>query len=158
MNKKSRIIMWVIIGLMLVATAAVIFINAVNGGASKITYDKFVEYVERNAYTQDGTNVVDKNGDVVENYRFESGTLQYFENDAWKDATIISKVAIDQYKISGYVGKVLAVYCYGPSFYSSPADGSVVEGWREMGVTIEYEDPNAGSIWSSVFSLGGIVL
>jgi len=50
MNKKSKIITWVVVALLAIAVFAVIFTTMLNGGASKISYDKFAQYVENLQY------------------------------------------------------------------------------------------------------------
>jgi len=39
-----------------------------------------------------------------------------------------------------------------------PKDGDLLDEWFELGITIDYSDPNSGSIWSSVLSIAGLVI
>jgi cell division protease FtsH len=172
LNKKSRIALWVIIGLLLLATIVIIITTTLNGGATQITYDKFVNYVENSSYYYDGSVVRDKSKLNDDNtfaeaegilYRSSDGQFYYLDADNKEvDLIVINKIAIDQYKISGYVtenGKSVRRYItYGPSFYSAPTTNGVIEQWRSYGIEIEYTDPNSGSIWSQVSSFVGIII
>lgn len=168
MNKKSRLIMWIVIVVLGIAAIAIVISSSLSGGASKINYSTFREYVLNGQYEkgtlvstagdEDHYTAVGANG-VAEDYRFTvDGTLQTYKDNKWVSATVITKISIDNYKITGYVGKVKAFYCFGPSFFSSPVENSVVEQWSELGLEIEYQDPNAGSIWSSLSSVLGLVV
>ncbi|MDE7379862.1 MAG: AAA family ATPase, partial [Clostridia bacterium] len=62
-------------------------------------------------------------------------------------------------KVEKSNGKTVSeYYTIGPSFYSSPVSDSVLFSWMKMGVTVSYSDPNAGSIWSSILPIGGVIL
>jgi cell division protease FtsH len=164
--------MWVVIALLIVAAFAVIITTTLNGGAKQLTYNEFANYVDHVRYYKDGDVVKiddgdgDKTNDIVaEGYIFSSdGVLQVKGEDGnYTNAVVIYKISIDEYRINGYVlnengREVRAYYCYGPSLYSSPTENSVIEGWRKVGVTIEYSDPNSGSVLSTVFSFVGIVV
>ena len=172
MSRKNKIILWVVIVVIAVAAILAVYFITRNGGARKIDYDRFVQYIEYNAYTEgeDGA-VLDKNGNVVEDFKFEDGVLkmrtvttdsQGVENEKWNAVPVIIKVEFDQYKLYGSImqdGKiVLEYYTYGPSFYSAPTLNGVLEEWIAWGVTVNFTDPNAGSIWSSLLSFGSIIL
>ena len=73
----------------------------------------------------------------------------------------ISEIYADGYNLKGegvVAGKKRYYETTGPSHYD--ASNPVVQHWLGLqSVTkLSYEDPNAGSIWSSVFTIGGIVL
>lgn len=116
-------------------------------------------------------------GELVEEpyYRFNSShTLQRLKKDKdgnylagdkdsdWENVTVIVGVNFSEYKMYGNVkegGKTISkYYSVGPSFYSSPVSDSVLFEWVDLGVSISYKDPNAGSIWSSVLPIAGVVL
>ncbi|MDE6075209.1 MAG: AAA family ATPase, partial [Clostridia bacterium] len=59
---------------------------------------------------------------------------------------------------NGKTSMVSKYYAIGPSFYSSPVEDSVLFRWMDLGVSVTYHDPNAGSIWSSIFPIAGIIL
>lgn len=165
MNKKSRIIVWVIIAIMVIAAIAIIVTTTLNGGAKKIEYDDFATYVNNNAYVVD-----DKDSPVYcLTFNESSGKYEKLEvnpTDGYtnnngvvylngEELVKIVKVQFDQYQLSGYImrdGKeVKAFYCYGPSFYNAPSTDGVLQQWLAFGVNVEYTNPNSGSIWSSVF-------
>ena len=118
-----------------------------------------------------------ESGELVEEpyYRFNSShTLQRLKKDKdgnylagdkdsdWENVTVIVGVNFSEYKMYGNVkegGKTISkYYSVGPSFYSSPVSDSVLFEWVDLGVSISYKDPNAGSIWSSVLPIAGVVL
>ncbi len=168
MNKKSRTIMTIVLIVLAIAAIVTIYLTTINGGAKQIDYDTFVQYVENHSYKQgEGDAVLDSQGNVVEGYRYSEGKLQVqTEVDGktqWVDAVIINKVEINQYKLYGLIDNngrtVRAYYSIGPSFYSSPTTDGVLAQWiNEFGIQVNFSDPNSGSVWSSVVSLGGAVL
>ncbi len=177
----------VIVVLALVAGLTLYF-TLRNGGAHQVDFDKFVEYVENNKYEEgdaiEGTDTFQAkykldNSDeyaVAEGMRFNKDhKLQALKldkdgnpvkdkdgNEVWENATIITGINFSEYKMYGKVDKngksVAEYYAIGPSFYSSPVEDSVLFKWMDLGVTISYHDPNAGSIWSSILPIAGIVL
>ena len=160
--------MTIVLIVLAIAAIVTIYLTTINGGAKQIDYDTFVQYVENHSYKQgEGDAVLDSQGNVVEGYRYSEGKLQVqTEVDGktqWVDAVIINKVEINQYKLYGLIdnnGKtVRAYYSIGPSFYSSPTTDGVLAQWiNEFGIQVNFSDPNSGSVWSSVVSLGGAVL
>lgn len=105
--------------------------------------DHVLQKVRRN--DKDGTIVTDKDGNAI-----------------WDKVTVITGINFSEYKMYGSVREgsrsVSRYYAIGPSFYSSPVADSVLFKWVDMGVSISYKDPNAGSIWSSILPILGIVL
>ena len=177
----------VIVVLALVAGLTLYF-TLRNGGAHQVDFDRFVEYVENNKYEEgdaiEGTDTfhakykLDNSDEyaVAEGMRFNKDhKLQALKldkdgnpvkdkdgNEVWENATIITGINFSEYKMYGKVDKngksVAEYYAIGPSFYSSPVEDSVLFKWMDLGVTISYHDPNAGSIWSSILPIAGIVL
>ena len=160
--------MTIVLIVLAIAAIVTIYLTTINGGAKQIDYDTFVQYVENHSYKQgEGDAVLDSLGNVVEGYRYSEGKLQVqTEVDGetqWVDAVIINKVEINQYKLYGLIDNngrtVRAYYSIGPSFYSSPTTDGVLAQWiNEFGIQVNFSDPNSGSVWSSVVSLGGAVL
>ena len=168
MNKKSRIITWVIVALLAVAAIAIIVTTTLNGGARSVTYDEFASYVENSKY-----EIVD--GIVVDTSleKNEDGNYPQADGFGIKDGHIVDgdgdrlvqivKVEFNQYELNGYTigangNEVRSYYCYGPSFYSSPTTDGVLEVWMSYGVKVVYANPNAGSIWGSVFQFVIIIV
>lgn len=188
MNKKSRIIMVIVIVVLALVAGLTLYFTLRNGGAHQVDFDRFVEYVENNKYEEgdaiEGTDTFQAkykldNSDeyaVAEGMRFNKDhKLQALKldkdgnpvkdkdgNEVWENATIITGINFSEYKMYGKVDKngksVAEYYAIGPSFYSSPVEDSVLFKWMDLGVTISYHDPNAGSIWSSILPIAGIVL
>ena len=186
MNNKNKTLMIVIIVLLALAAGLTIYFMMRNGGAQQIEFSQFVEYVENNRYEQ-GEEVLGQktatvsggvvtgnvyeakqDGETVDGYGFFNGKLQKLVvdnagNGKWEDAVVIKGISFSEYKMFGAVlndkGKAVnKYYAIGPSFYSSPVEDSVLFRWQEMGIDISYSDPNSGNIWSSVFSIGGVLL
>ncbi len=160
--------MIVIIVLLALAAGLTIYFMMRNGGATQIEFSQFVEYVENNGFTDEDGKAVDADGKVSEDYFFEDGVLMHWVDDGdggrtSEKAEVIVGISFSEYKMYGYVvnsnGKsVNKYYAIGPSFYSSPVEDSVLFRWQAMGIDITYSDPNSGSIWSSVLSIGGVLL
>ena len=160
LNKKSRIITSVIIALLLIAAIAIIITTTLGGGARTVTYDKFAQYVENSRYyvnTDDNTVCYDdESGDpvVAEGYFVKDGSI-YSVDDEEHPIVQIAKVEFNQYQLVGYIERgeslVKAYTCYGPSFYGAPTTDGVLQEWMSFGVTVEYSNPNSGSIWTTVF-------
>ena len=78
------------------------------------------------------------------------------------DSGQIKEIYVDAYKWTGYKvgadGKVIASYwAIGPSIYDAESF-EIVNELIKMGVKIEYADPNAGSIWSSILPIVGVIV
>ncbi len=169
--------------LFVIATGLVLFFTLRSNG-TKVSFDIFKQYVENNKYKEGETGdssiggseykfaVYDDDGDpktepvVVKDLRFNSkGFLELYdkESDKWNKLPVIKAVYVSTYKCVGAVMRddgrlVNSYYSYGPSLYSMPKDGDLLDEWFELGITIDYSDPNSGSIWSSVLSIAGLVI
>ena len=139
MNKKTKTIIWIVVA---VVAAFLIYtlLGEVIGRAQDITTSEFEELII------DGVDI---------------------DNDNVKER--ITRVDIDGFNLTGYViegGKVVATYTTThPSLYDFN-----FEMWRarvetELPTGIEFlpdgwdfTDPNAGSVWSSLFPIFGVVL
>ena len=166
MNKKSRIITWVVIVLLALAAIAIIVTTTLNGGAKSVSYDEFAGYVENSRYyhpEEEQSSLVyydDEEGQrqVAEGYTFVNGQIM----DGDQALIQIVKVEFNQYQLKGYVMKgdrqVLAYTCYGPSFYTAPTTDGVLQQWRSYGVDVSFGNPNSGSIWGTVLQFGLIIV
>ena len=91
-------------------------------------------------------------------------SLTYTEFIRYVEEEKINRIYVDGYNWRGELivnGAVQNYYAtVGPSLYDSEALRAMQTAWNELGlnVNISLADPNAGSIWSSVFTLVGIVL
>lgn len=171
MNKKSKTIMTILLVVLAVAAFLTIILTVVNGGAQRIKYSELSKMIEYNAYHENEEGqVVDGDNNLVEGYRFVNGTLQVQttvgDKTEWENATIIKGVIIEPYKITGIITTnsrdVNAYYAYSFSAYDPTAvnfDNGIVNKWmNDFGISVEYTDPNAGSVWSSFLSVGGMIL
>lgn len=190
MNKKSRIILIVVVIVLAIAAGLTLYFTLRNGGARQIDFDTFVEYVENNKFEEnekvpgvsgaEDTYTVrlkvgyEDAGIDLEDYRFNKDhVLQKRQRkdgeivlkdgkEVWNNVTVITGINFSEYKMYGNVndgGKTVSkYYTVGPSFYSSPVEDSVLFKWVDLGVDISYKDPNAGSIWSSILPIAGVIL
>ncbi len=179
MSKKGKIIMSVIVLALIAAIITILVINFSRSGADKISYTEFKTYVENaQYYTADGNADETKgaNGELEIDdvtYRFvageNGGRNRWMVVDDKGEVTnsemkVIWRVALDEYQFTGYTKnsngrEVASYYCYGPSGYGSDSlDSETFNRWQEMGVTISYSDPNAGSWVSTAISIGLIIV
>lgn len=72
----------------------------------------------------------------------------------------INEVHISSYKLEGFFrdanGTKNYYYCFSWNFYAS--NDAIVAKWLADGVAIDYANPNAGSMWSTVITVLGVVL
>lgn len=113
-------------------------------------------------YTEDGAEIIGENYGFAD-HKLQVKTVDKNGNTVWNDAVVIKGINFSEYKMFGSVensnGKLVAAYySVGPSFYSTPAENSVLFKWVDLGVSVSYRDPNAGSIWSSIVPILGVVL
>ena len=149
------------LALFAIAAIAIIVTTTLNGGAKSVSYDEFASYVENSRYSVENGKVVDQDGNPApEGYAIgENNTITY----NGEPIVQIVKVEFNQYQLNGYVigtngNEVRAYYCYGPSFYSSPSTDGVLQTWMSYGVSVEFANPNAGSVWGSVFQFVIIIV
>ncbi|MGN0814837.1 MAG: ATP-dependent zinc metalloprotease FtsH [Candidatus Coproplasma sp.] len=163
MNKKSKIVMWVVIALLSVAAIAVIVISTLNGGAKQISYSEIRDYANNaQYYAEDGVvyTGTGENKQVAEGYSVDAEGYITYNGER---IVVLTKIQFDQYKLNAYVqrnGKdVMAYYCYSGSFYSDVNNPeSQVNVWADYGIAIEYTNPNSGSVWSTVISYAGLII
>ncbi len=167
MSKKGKIVMWLII-LALVISVVVILVMNVVPRATEISYDRFKEYVENSKYygeyDSEGkrapiTHDSEGNAWNPEGYSLSDG--KWVSDDGRNELIVIDKIVFNAYEYTGYVrvnGNYRAsYYCYGISRFSAESDATINE-WISYGVEVEFENPNAGSWWSTVLTIGSLVL
>ena len=91
MNKKSRIITWVIIAILAVAAIAIIITTTLNGGAESVDTSTFVRYVNHNGYYVENGAVYNENGERAnpEEYTIDGkGNILYNEQPIAKTRTV----------------------------------------------------------------------
>ena len=109
-------------------------------------------------------------GDIVkelENYRVNGEGVVVLIKDGELTKTrltVIWQISTDAYEYTGYVlngsgNYVKAYYCYGPSPYGAESwDSTTFRTWEDNGVVILQENPNSGSWWSTVLTIGSLVV
>lgn len=156
MNKKGKIVMWLIIVALIVAVVAILVTTTLKGGASEISITKFKQYVENAQYYGSDKKVKD-DVELPDGYTLKDGKAVDAEGN---ELVVIWKIAVDSYKYSGYNadGKIV-YYAYGPSLYSPDSlDSETVARWESYGIDIVQANPNSGSYWSTIFTIGSLVL
>ncbi len=137
------------------------------GDEYKETVDgKEIKYYHAYYFAVDDQGNKTENKVVDENYRYtESGMLQNKTTDnenkvTWRNIEAIHSMSVSPYKVYGSVdsSNKYKYYAIGPSFYNAGDKNSKIYEWIDMGIDISYTDPNAGNIWSSVLSIGGLIL
>ncbi len=156
MSKKSKIIMWVIIALLVIAVIVVVIVTSLDRGTQLNDLTKFDKYVENYSYAQknDGEVVVEG-----QNVALDTDGDGSFETTV-PASEVITRVEINQYALTGYAASGTVYSLYGASLYGSEAlsENGIVARWMNYGVQIEYANPNSGSYWSSIITVGGLVL
>ena len=156
MSKKSKIIMWVIIALLVIAVIVVVIVTSLDRGTQLNDLTKFDKYVENYSYAQKNDD-----GVVVEgqNVALDTDGDGSFETTV-PASEVITRVEINQYALTGYAASGTVYSLYGASLYGSEAlsENGIVARWMNYGVQIEYANPNSGSYWSSIITVGGLVL
>ena len=148
--------MWVIIALLVIAVIVVVIVTSLDRGTQLNDLTKFDKYVENYSYAQKNDD-----GVVVEgqNVALDTDGDGSFETTV-PASEVITRVEINQYALTGYAASGTVYSLYGASLYGSEAlsENGIVARWMNYGVQIEYANPNSGSYWSSIITVGGLVL
>lgn len=135
LNKKTKTIVWVLIGVIMVGLLYFLFRSVVAPQYKEVSDTKFNEYVME---LDPNSSSTDKKSGKVEIY-------------------------VDGYNVKAiftYDDKTVKYYkSTGQNKYS--ADNQDIQAWRALGsevCEVYFEDPNSGSIWSSLLTFGGVVL
>ena len=164
MSKKSRIIFWIVVAVLVLGVVAIILTQTINT-AQQISVTDFERHVEVAQFfesTDKGHKVKDSYpaDQKIEDYKdgeYSVGTKGEGENtykfiyrtsDSKKtEIKPVFKVEISAYEYNGYTvsgGKwVKTYYCYGSSLYG--AEGKEYQNlWASYGVDVSMANPNAG--------------
>ena len=162
MTKKSNRGIWIILALIIVGIAALTLVNCINKPTS-VSYSDFYQLIQSDGGLKGTTNEFDysKTSIVESNKVFKS--IESLRDKNGK--VILSSVTFDNYNVLFKVnllnqkGQKLYSFDFTTS-YSRGSDTVIeLEGLlAERGITFNYTDPNAGSIWSSILPLLGYVL
>ena len=162
LTKKSNRGFWIILALIIVGIAALTLVNCINKPTS-VSYSDFYQLIQSDGGLKGTTNEFDysKTSIVESNKVFKS--IESLRDKNGK--VILSSVTFDNYNVLFKVnllnqkGERLFTFDFTTS-YSRGSDTVIeLEGLlAERGITFNYTDPNAGSIWSSILPLLGYVL
>ena len=167
MSKKSKIIMWVVIAVLIIAVIVVVIVTSLDRGTQLNDLNEFDRYVKNFSYAEkdeEGGVVVDKStNEVVLNVPDDSdgdGNADTVKPTRVPSSQVIVRVEINQYALTGYTAGSAVYTLYGASLYGSEAlsESGIVRQWMNYGIEIEYANPNSGSYWSSIISVGGLIL
>ena len=165
MSKRSKIIL-AVVSVALIAILCWIGFSMFSNRAQEINFTQFSKIVMRSGNVQatdEGTGDTEEEGAQSGE---QSGASQLNASDGAQSGdgekddlqnVVFVRIVVDGYNCYGYEEgeRSYTYYSTGPT----PLVSSVtLQEWSDTGVPIEYEDPNAGSIWSSVISMLGIVL
>ena len=134
MSKTVKIVISVLLVAVLGVGMYFLITTVANSGKEK-SYDTFVS--------------------LVEGHTYEDGVEQPLPEGTYP----IVKIRIDGYRLYGYTSKTSSTYNYttiGPSQYSPESQD--VRKWIEKGITVEFEDPNAGAGWSNFIYIAVLVV
>ncbi len=169
MSKKGKLIMWLIVGALVIAVAAILITSSLRGGATELYANKFEEYLSNSRfYDKDGKakdTFIDSDGNEFK----ESPDGYTIVDGLWKDKdgkelVVIWRLDIDAYEWTGYIKDAKgnykkAYYCIDVSLFNVEAlDSPMVQFWKSNGVDVKYNDPNAGSWMSTVFTVLSLVV
>ncbi len=135
MNKKTKTIMWIVLGLMLAGVLFFLFRDVVSPRYKKVSANELHEYVME----------LDPNRDSAHH----------------KDGSV--EIYISSYNVQAAFTYKDGTKAYYKTSTQNPYDpqNPYIEQWYSLGTDIckvFFADPNSGSIWSGLVTLGGIVL
>lgn len=135
MNKKTKTIMWIVLGLMLAGVLFFLFRDVVSPRYQKVSANELHEYVME----------LDPNRDSAHH----------------KDGSV--EIYISSYNVQAAFTYKDGTKAYYKTSTQNPYDpqNPYIEQWYSLGTDIckvFFADPNSGSIWSGLVTLGGIVL
>lgn len=159
--------MWVVIAVLIIAVIVVVIVTSLDRGTQLNDLNEFDRYVKNFSYAEkdeEGEVVVDKStNEVVLNVPDDSdgdGNADTVKPTRVPSSQVIVRVEINQYALTGYTAGSAVYTLYGASLYGSEAlsESGIVRQWMNYGIEIEYANPNSGSYWSSIISVGGLIL
>ena len=158
LSKKNKIIVWVVIGLLVVAVIAIVLATTLDRG-SAIDSGLFKVYSFNYGYAvkDENNEVVVNNGKVVLDYNGQD-----LNGDGSPDAsqtvdanTVIVRVEINGYQLTGRAADGTIYTTYYGTLYSY---NDLIPKWDEIGLSYNFANPNSGSYWSSIITVGGLIL
>ena len=156
MKKKSRLI-WIILGIIVLAIGALSVINCINS-RNEVDYSDFYTLISKESQLSDYDGKF-THDDV---YKNANGIYKVVKTRAFEYAKI-SNVVFDDYivefdvKMYNASGTLISTMGF-KTVYSRQDASEIQEMMSELGISYTYTDPNAGSIWSSLLPIGGCIL
>lgn len=137
MNKRSKIIVTVVT-VVILAILGWLAYNSVFNRTVRLETSDFISIADNSGVLKDPT---DPDGDGIE--------LPGVVLEDGKEAIKFTKIEIGVYTMYGYVEgeDSYSYYAYGQNFYNQ---NDRVDNWMRQGLTVDFKDPNEGSIWSSL--------
>ena len=167
MSKRSKIIVAVVV-VALLALLCWIGVSMFSNRATEISWNRFCEYVMNGASTEEegtdgeGTDGEGTDGSQTGGASGLNGSGGASGEAGTEEEIVFVRVVVDGYNYYGYQEgeNSYSYYTTGPSLLNDRGEpDSLLREWMAIdGLELEFEDPNAGSIWSSVISMLGIVL
>ena len=145
--------LWIVLGLILVAIAVLSFTNCINTSTS-VNYSEFYSVVK----------TLGSDGEVTkaELEGANAPTIEKIFNGSTYEKVSIKKVVFDGYVVSFTLEAANSTKVIGSvSFVTNYSRADAVElqdALSSAGVSYTYTDPNANSIWTSLLPLGGCIL
>ncbi len=129
MRKKTRIIWWSVLAVALIAVAVMVVVAIINQGIN-LNFTEIKTLIETGTYKEKTYEV----NEVI------------FDSYQW---TVVAKLG----------DKTVKFYSVGPSMYSAEAFAFIEDVLEKYpSIAFSFEDPNAGSVWSSILPLLGLLL
>ena len=130
MKRKTKVLIWITVG---IAAAMLLFVlfSDIFGGATELNFTQLMSAIYNGKYVN-GEEIVTIDG-------------------------AITKVYLDAYEWTAVTANGQKFVAIGPSMYDSQAVELIAE-LSKKNISVVYSDPNAGSIWSSLLPLGGMIL
>jgi len=155
LKKKSRLI-WIILGIIVLAIGALSVINCINS-RNEVNYSEFYTLISSEFEDTDGKLTRDEIETSNAKSIWRVVKLRNFE-EAKIDNVIFDDYVVEfDIKLLNASGSVISTV--GFKTYYSRQDVAVIQAMMDkMGVSYTYTDPNAGSIWSSLLPIGGCIL
>ena len=127
MKKAVKITTWAVIIVAVVMLFVYLFGGDLISGADKIKYSTFSNKMK------ESVKIIDDGGKLEDNKK------------------AIASILVDDYKIKCYNSK--GDYIYYTFSYRDSTLSDKVDTWAEKGISVEFTNPNADSIWSYLFPL-----
>ena len=145
--KKQKSKAWLIIVIIAIVAIIGIFFLLNELTVDELSTDEFLKKAcIEVAVDENGVPVRSDNGEIIVLYNREAA----------KDASAIKKIVIDGYNLSGYIYKdglgFVQRYTtsYGRGSESIVFSDKIIDLLYANGVSVDYTDPNEGSVWSSL--------